>query len=404
MERAADKYGGHDVPGIVVAILADPQRRACAVFGREQTEAAARTVVSQLVETLGPDVGLDTRNRFEWLLQLPQGPGVDALLVALQAGLTATTAEVDGVSVFVDFAYGISSGSVSGASASGVGADRLVRSADAALCLALESQHRMAIAGPEIYERLEDDLDLAVRLTNSSQAEFRQFYQPIVRIADGATVGFESLLRWITADGVLLPGDFLAVAEQTSTILPIGRNGVTQAVRALHESIKPMCGPDAFVSINLSRQQLVDETIVDHVVTEIDKYGLGPGQIWIEVQENEVIDFDTEAQRAVERLHESGCTISIDDLGSGFSALRYVRDLPVDVVKVDRALISAIANNPTDRAVVHAICEMAETMNISTVAEGVEHHADFTGVEELGFQFAQGIYFGAPEPFGSAPQ
>ena len=401
MERAEFDYGGDVVPEVVVAVLADPQRRACAVFGREQTEAAARTVVSRLADRMGPDVGLDARNRFEWLLRLPQGPGVDAMLVALQAGLSASTVDVDGVRIFVDFAYGISSGSVSGVSVSGVGADRLVQAADAALCLALESQRRMAIAGPEIYERLEGDLDLAVRLTSSSEADFRQFYQPIVRMADGATVGFESLLRWITADGVLLPGDFLTVAEQTSAIVPIGRNGVTQAVRALHESITPMWGPDAFVSINLSRQQLVDETIVDHVVTEIDKYGLGPGQIWIEVQENEVIDFDTEAQRAVERLHESGCTISIDDLGSGFSALRYVRDLPVDVVKVDRALISAIANNPADRAVVHAICEMAETMNVATVAEGVEQLADFTGVEELGFHFAQGIYFGAPRPFGA---
>ena len=396
MERAAFKYGGHDVPGIVVAILADPQRRACAVYGREQTEAAARTVVSQLVDKMGSDVGLDARNRFEWLLRLPHGPGVDAMLIDLQAGLSASTVDVDGVRIFVDFAYGISSESVSG-----VHADRLVQAADAALCLALESQRRMAIAGPEIYERLEGDLDLAMRLTSSSEADFRQFYQPIVRMADGVTVGFESLLRWVTADGVLLPGDFLAVAEHTSAIVPIGRNGVTQAIRALHESIQPLCGPSGFVSINLSRQQLVDETIVDHVVTEIDKYGLGPGQIWIEVQENEVIDFDTEAQRAVERLHESGCTISIDDLGSGFSALRYVRDLPVDVVKVDRALISAIADDPADRAVVRAICEMAETMDISTVAEGVERKADFDSVVELGFQFAQGIYFGAPGPFGA---
>ena len=149
MERAAYKYGGHDVPGIVVAILADPQRRACAVYGREQTEAAARTVVSQLVDKMGSDVGLDARNRFEWLLRLPHGPGVDAMLVDLQAGLSASTVDVDGVRIFVDFAYGISSESVSG-----VHADRLVQAADAALCLALESQRRMAIAGPEIYERL----------------------------------------------------------------------------------------------------------------------------------------------------------------------------------------------------------------------------------------------------------
>ncbi|MBR7559630.1 EAL domain-containing protein, partial [Mycobacterium tuberculosis] len=88
-------------------------------------------------------------------------------------------------------------------------------------------------------------------------------------------------------------------------------------------------------------------------------------------------------------LHDSGCTISIDDLGSGFSALRYVRDLPVDVLKVDRALISAMPDSPSDRAVVRAICEMAQTMGIATVAEGVELSIDFSGVEELGFQYAQ---------------
>lgn len=205
-------------------------------------------MVSQLLDKMGSDVGLDARNRFEWLLRLPHGPGVDAMLIDLQAGLSASTVDVDGVRIFVDFAYGISSESVSG-----VHADRLVQAADAALCLALESQRRMAIAGPEIYERLEGDLDLAMRLTSSSEADFRQFYQPIVRMADGVTVGFESLLRWVTADGVLLPGDFLAVAEHTSAIVPIGRNGVTQAIRALHESIQPLCGPSGFVSINLSR-------------------------------------------------------------------------------------------------------------------------------------------------------
>ncbi len=203
MERAEFDYGGHVVPEVVVAILADPQRRACAVYGRERAEAAARAVVSQLLDTIGPDVGLDSRNRFEWLLRLPHGPGLDAMLVALQAGLTATTADVDGVRIFVDFAYGISGGSVSGADA-----DSLVRSADAALCLAMESQRRMAIAGPATYERLEGELELAVRLTNSAEADFQQFYQPIVRITDGATVGFESLLRWITADGVLFPATF----------------------------------------------------------------------------------------------------------------------------------------------------------------------------------------------------
>ena len=122
MERAEFDYGGDVVPEVVVAVLADPQRRACAVYGRERTEAAARTVVSQLVDAMGPDVGLDFRNRFEWLLRLPRGSGFDALFATLRRGLAATSVDVEGARVFVDFAYGISSGSVSGADA-----DSLVR-------------------------------------------------------------------------------------------------------------------------------------------------------------------------------------------------------------------------------------------------------------------------------------
>ena len=397
MERASDDEGSGALPDVVVSILADPQRRACAVYGHRNTVAAALGVVAELVDALGAGVRSDQRAPLEWVLWIPQD--VERILAVLDRGLAATASVVDATRVFVDFAYGVS-GDVSATSEDrGTDAGALVRSADAALSLALESQRRMAVAQTDTYVRLEESLDLAVRLTTSSGMDFQQFYQPIVRMADGVTVGFESLLRWITADGVLLPGDFLAVAEHTSTIVPIGRNGVTQAVRALRDSIEPRYGPDAFVSINLSRQQLVDDTIVDHVVAEIDRYGVGPGQIWIEVQENEVIGFDTDAQRAVERLHDSGCTISIDDLGSGFSALRYGRDLPVDVLKVDRALISAMPDSPSDRAVVRAICEMAQTMGIATVAEGVELSIDFSGVEELGFQYAQGIYFGAPAPF-----
>ena len=405
MERESSERAGSDVPDAVVSILADPQRQASAVYGRTTAVRAAEMVMTEIVDALGHGVRAHARGPLEWLLRIPKNSGIDLLIATLDSGLGATMSVVDGVAVFVEFVYGISGVLVSAGSQSGVNDDeRLVRSADAALCVALESRRRMAVAGPGSYTRLEEDLDLAVKLKASSEGDFQHFYQPIVRVTDRVVAGYESLVRWVTADGVLLPADFLAAAEHTSTIVPIGRNGVTQAVRALRESIEPLCGPEAFVSINLSRQQLLDATIVDHVVAEIDAYGVQPGQIWIEVQENEVIGFDTDAQHAVERLHDSGCIVCIDDLGSGFSALRYVRDLPVDVLKVDRALISQIARSATDLAVVRAICEIAETMNIATVAEGVEQSIDFSGVETLGFQFAQGIYFGAPEPFSGVTE
>lgn len=402
MERESSERVGSDVPDAVVSILADPQRQASAVYGRTTAVRAAGMVMTEIVDALGHGVRAHARGPLEWLLRIPKNSGIDLLIATLDSGLGATMSVVDGVAVFV---YGISGVLVSAGSESERYDDEpLVRAADAALCVALESRRRMAVAGPASYTRLEADLDLAVKLKASSEGDFQQFYQPIVRVTDRVVAGYESLVRWVTADGVLLPADFLAAAEHTSTIVPIGRNGVTQAVRALRESIEPLCGPDAFVSINLSRQQLLDATIVDHVVAEIDAYGVQPGQIWIEVQENEVIGFDTDAQHAVERLHDSGCIVCIDDLGSGFSALRYVRDLPVDVLKVDRALISQIARSATDLAVVRAICEIAETMNIATVAEGVEQSIDFSGVETLGFQFAQGIYFGAPEPFSGVTE
>lgn len=158
---------------------------------------------------------------------------------------------------------------------------------------------------------------------------------------------------------MLAPDAFLSVAEGISLLAPIGRHAIGEAIRDLSGEITRNVGPSTFVSLNLSGQQLWDDGLVSYVHGLIDGHGVEPSRVWVEVREDQAIRVDTSASRAIDALHDLGCTICIDDLGAGFSALRYVRDLPVDVLKVDRTLIAQLADSSPDRAVVRAIGEMA---------------------------------------------
>jgi EAL domain-containing protein (putative c-di-GMP-specific phosphodiesterase class I) len=243
-----------------------------------------------------------------------------------------------------------------------------------------------------------DEVGVANRLAAAVERDFHLHYQPIVTLPDLRPVGFESLLRWHTGDDVLSPAVFLAAAEATSLIVPIGRRAIGDAIRTLATDIWSTCGEDAFVSINLSGQQLWDDSIVDHIGGLIRTNDVDPQRVWIEIREDEAIRLGTAAAQAIHELHEIGCTICVDDLGAGYSALRYVRDLPVDVLKVDRTLIAGLTTNTSDRAVVQAICDMSRATGMTTLAEGVETEEVLAELGGLGFDMAQGYLFGKPEP------
>ncbi|MCK8613354.1 EAL domain-containing protein [Gordonia sp. C13] len=383
----------------VIAVSVDPYHRAVVAYGHRSAVSIAELFVEQVLMPISPRARFERRSDLQWLISLSADDGGhDALIDAARRKLGAHTVSDGDRSAFLDVCMGVA---VSADLRAVSDETDLVRHADAALCVALTRRVHVEFAHPGMVRQISAEVDLAAWLTRSVERDFSVFYQPIVAMADRRVVGYESLLRWHTESGVLAPDAFLAVAEGISLLAPIGRHAIGEAIRDLAGDISEMAGEEAFVSLNLSGQQLSDEGLVRYIDGLIRDHHVEPSRVWIEVREDQVIRLETSAARTVNGLHDLGCTICVDDLGAGFSALRYVRDLPVDVLKVDRTLIAQLVHSHSDRAVVRAISEMAAATGLRMVAEGIESDDVLEVLTEFGFDYAQGFFFGRPEPLAS---
>ncbi|ATD69736.1 MULTISPECIES: EAL domain-containing protein [Gordonia] len=383
----------------VIAVEVDPYHRAVVAYGHGAVVSIAESFVAQVLMPISPRARFERRSDLQWLITLSATDGGhDALIDAARRKLGAHTVSDGDRSGFLDVCMGVAVG----ADLDGVSDEAdLVRHADAALCVALTRRVHVEFAHPSMVRQISAEVDLTAWLTRSVERDFSVFYQPIVAMPDRRVVGYESLLRWHTESGVLAPDAFLAVAEGISLLAPIGRHAIGEAIRDLAADISRMTGDEGFVSLNLSCQQLSDDGLVAYIDGLIRDYRVDPARVWIEVREDQVIRLETSAARTVNALHDLGCTICVDDLGAGFSALRYVRDLPVDVLKVDRTLIDQLVHSHSDRAVVRAISEMAAATGLRMVAEGIESDDVLEVLTEFGFDYAQGFFFGRPEPLST---
>lgn len=385
---------------IVLSVAIDPMRCAVTAYGREAVVFAAGQVIDRIYRGFGVEAEFVRRSSLECQIRIGGHPDRAEFIRKANGILGAHVVETREHTYFIETCIGVAIGADL---PSGPTADNLVEYADAALCSALSRRFIVAYAGPTVAESVRGDVDLACRMKLSDDEDFFVVYQPLVDLPDRRVLGYESLLRWRTPEGIVSPDVFMTVAESTSMIVPLGRRSIREAVSALATDITPRHGPDAFISINLSTQQLYDQGIADYVVGLVDEFGVRAQQIWIEIRENEVINLDSIAADAIEQLHLAGCRICVDDLGSGFSALSYLRDLPVDVLKVDRSLIARLVDDGgINRSVVQAICDMARAAGIQTVAEGVEDAALLPELASLGFDVGQGFLFGRPADSPSA--
>lgn len=393
------------VGGVMVAVAADPYHRAAVAYGRDLSALIADRFVENVLMLVSPDAEFTKRSDLEWLVWLDaDDPNYDAFVTAGLPRFGAHIVEVDGQQCFLDVAMGVS---VAADMPAGSSFDDVIQAADAALFTALFHHNPVVVANGEMAGRVRADIEMANALIDCGESSFVSHYQAIVSLPEGKIVGYESLLRWNTASGIKKPEAFMSVAEATSLIVPMGRNAIAGALAVLADDITRIAGAAGIVSINLSRQQLWDGNLVAHVAGLLEKHDLAPDRVWFEISETEAVRLGGTASRTVHALNDLGCTICIDDLGSGFSALRYVRDLPVDVVKVDRTLIDPVVGSATDRAVVRAICDMARATGVKTLAEGVETYDVLAAVTELGFDYAQGYLIGLPgdpaDVFGPDP-
>jgi diguanylate cyclase (GGDEF)-like protein/PAS domain S-box-containing protein len=232
-----------------------------------------------------------------------------------------------------------------------------------------------------------------------SDGELVLHYQPVVDVVTSRLLGVEALLRWQHPErGLLGPNEFLAVAEESRLIVRIGAWVVEEACRALVRWREAYDAEDLYMAVNVAVAQLEDDDFPAVVAAALAAAGLPAAALTLEITETALIA----GGPAVERLHELkrlGVRLAVDDFGTGYSSLRYLQDLPVDIVKVDKAFVDRLDTADT-RSVVQAILELAARLGMTTVAEGVEVEGSRQVLEDLGSEAMQGFLFSAALPEG----
>ena len=230
--------------------------------------------------------------------------------------------------------------------------------------------------------------------------EFRVHYQPLVQFESSEVIGFEALLRWQHPErGLVSPDEFLAVAEETGLIVPIGafvlQEACAQAATWVVESSEhePLA-----VSVNLSERQLIDEGLVPTVLAALEGAGLDPSLLVLEITESTLMVDRDRAGEVLQQLTDVGVRIGIDDFGTGQSSLGYLRSLPVHTLKIDQSFVEILGDDPEGGAIVSAVVQLGHALGLTVTAEGVETPGQLSLLRSLGCDLGQGFYFAHPQP------
>ena len=286
----------------------------------------------------------------------------------------------------------------------GLSADNLIQAADTAMYTAKhagKNQYRYFAESmnDQVTERLQIEAQLRDAL---EQGQLVLHYQPRVRLTDGHYYGAEALLRWEHPQrGLLRPGEFLQIAEQSALIGEIDRYVLAYAIRQVAEW--QAAGHDIVVSINLSAQLLNREGFGAYVARLIDEAGAGPAGIELEITESMVMQDFAHATRQLRDLRERcpGLRIALDDFGSGYSSLQYLRELPIDTLKIDRSFVADLDTcdaADTGRAIAKTIVELGQNLGMYVIAEGVETPTQVEALLSIDCHEAQGFWFARAMP------
>ncbi|WP_425489083.1 putative bifunctional diguanylate cyclase/phosphodiesterase [Mycobacterium vicinigordonae] len=338
----------------------------------------------QLVARLGGD-------EFVFLLPEPASHEVtdlaDSVLRVLEAPF-----DIDGNPITVSASVGVMEQEVSIISE----AD-LMKGADVTLARAKQSGgNRWAV-----HDRHQENTPMHWAL---DRGEFRLVYQPIVRLADNCVVGAEALLRWEHPTlGTLLPDRFINLAERDGMIVPLTTFVVEQACRHLHDWRKDQSvDSQLFVSVNVAVRNVCDPGFISVVKNALVSANLPPHALQLELTENAVLGKDETSLRRLQQLSALGVSIAIDDFGTGFSSLAYLRELPVDVVKLAGEFTKNLGGNIqgrlADEQITRAMIDLAHTLGLTVTAEQVETASQAARLRTLGCDAAQGWHFARPMP------
>jgi len=278
-------------------------------------------------------------------------------------------------------------------------ADDLLRNADVAMYAAKVSSRGRA----EVYrsaQRAEAAarLDLAAQLRGvEARGELRLDYQPIVELGSGAVVGLEALVRWQPPDRpLLMPGQFIDVAEETGDIVPMGQWILRESCRQTREWQLRLGLPSLQVSVNLSSRQFQEPDLVESIRQAIEDTGLPPSSLILEITESGLMARTAGTIGRLAELRALGVHLAIDDFGTGYSSLSYLERFPVDILKIDRSFIASVTASGERPAIAQAIVELGRTLGLRVVAEGIEEPDQADWLVSLGCPLGQGYLFSRP--------
>lgn len=303
--------------------------------------------------------------------------------------------QVVGTQVYVNVSIGISIGNGDDRSA-----QDYLREADTAMYHAKSSgRNRCCMFDPTMQARAAQRLSLERDLRDAvMQEQFVLQYQPIVHLRTGETIGVEALVRWNHPErGIVPPNDFIALAEETGLILPLGDWVVRKSCQQMAQwSEQLRAHQNMTISINCSRLQLAKPDFVTFMKRVFDESQVDPRSVKLEVTETVLMENPTAVAQSLAQLRALGVKVALDDFGTGYSCLSMLHRLPLDVLKIDRSFVMELTNGEHDLAVVRTILGLAHSLRLSVVAEGIETEEQRNVLDALGCEFGQGYLFSHP--------
>ncbi len=274
-----------------------------------------------------------------------------------------------------------------------------MRNVDTALQMAKDSgRNTFRIFDSTMEQSVRNKVRLQAELkTAIDENQFELFYQPQMNLNSDKVGSFEALIRWHhPSKGLLLPSEFIPLAEESNIIIDIGKETLRKALKQLADWQNE--GKLVTMAVNLSAKQFRDPLLINYLLELIVEYDLNPSYIELEITESVALEDMNYTVITLEKLRRMGISVSLDDFGTGYSSLNYLRSLPVDNLKIDKSFMDAINNNEKNIRIVETIVQLAKILNISVIAEGVEEKSQESLLKKLDCSKAQGYLYSRPVP------
>ncbi|KPQ27942.1 MAG: EAL domain [Marinobacter excellens HL-55] len=277
----------------------------------------------------------------------------------------------------------------------------LLQHADAAMYQAKhKGKSSYARFTPEMTEVSHERLQMESHMRKALElGEFELYYQPIIETISGRLIGAEALLRWNNpAMGMVMPDRFIPLAEETGLIIPIGEWVIQEACKAAVTWHALTSLDDLSIAVNVSPRQFRDPGFTDAVMRSLNTSGLRPESLELEITERLILDNTIETADILRQLDRTGIRLSLDDFGTGYSALSYLKSYPFDTLKIDKSFIQDVLSESGDASLVRAIINMAHSLGLTVIAEGVEQEAQTYFLKDEGCDYSQGYFYSRPLP------